>query len=221
MQRMGRAARTKAGYYFRVCLKEQHVAMQEMPDPEILRVSLSGPVLDIIAMQEEPAAYLQRALHKPPCDKVNEAMRQLFGLHLASGDHTCPWITRLDRVVRPLRVELPWAVSLIASCVFGVPHIMALVCAIVTQEKPACVLNNAARVWGQLCKMWGTELQGFRGNSAKCLDNFGKGFASTRHGYFSCGIGCCSCCIGFGITRGHGILLAICRRAARQSLDLK
>ena len=44
MQRMGRAARTKAGYYFRVCLKEQHVAMQEMPDPEILQVIISGMV---------------------------------------------------------------------------------------------------------------------------------------------------------------------------------
>ena len=59
MQRMGRAARTKAGYYFRVCLKEQHVAMQEMPDPEILRVSLSGPVLDISPFRSFLAEHSQ------------------------------------------------------------------------------------------------------------------------------------------------------------------
>ena len=60
MQRMGQAARTKAGYYFRVCLKEQHVAMQEMPDPEILRVSLSGPVLDISPFRSFLAEHSQK-----------------------------------------------------------------------------------------------------------------------------------------------------------------
>ena len=57
---MGQAARTKAGYYFRVCLKEQHVAMQEMPDPEILRVSLSGPVLDISPFRSFLAEHSQK-----------------------------------------------------------------------------------------------------------------------------------------------------------------
>ncbi|MBW2262442.1 MAG: ATP-dependent helicase HrpB [Deltaproteobacteria bacterium] len=71
-QRAGRAGRTAPGVCLRLWTRTETARMRAEEDPEILRIDLAGPVLDLLAWGEDPAAFSW--LTPPPENAIRRAL---------------------------------------------------------------------------------------------------------------------------------------------------
>jgi ATP-dependent helicase HrpB len=99
-QRAGRAGRTAPGHALR--LWDARDRLRERREPDVMRVDLTGPLLDILAWGGDPLAF--EWLEPPPADRVRAALALLERLGAASGRRVTPLGERMRRV--PLHPRL-------------------------------------------------------------------------------------------------------------------
>lgn len=121
-QRAGRAGRTAPGHALR--LWSDNDVLRPQREPEIQRVDLAAPLLDIFAWGEHPAAFAW--FERPPRDAADRAIELLERIGAVAGDA----ITDLGRRLRRFPLHPRLAALLIAAG--GTPE-AAAACAILAE----------------------------------------------------------------------------------------
>lgn len=122
-QRAGRAGRTGPGIAIR--LWDPREALRERREPEIARVDLAGPVLDLLAWGGDPRTFPW--FEPPPPDRLDAALSLLESLGAASGGSATPLGRTLARLPLPPRL----ARVLVAA---GGTREAAAACAVLTER---------------------------------------------------------------------------------------
>ena len=92
-QRAGRAARLGPGLVRR--LWDARDRLRPHREPEVARVDVAGPLLDLLAWGADPYAF--EWFEPPPADRIDRALRLLHRLGATEGSGTVPRITPLGR----------------------------------------------------------------------------------------------------------------------------
>ena len=141
-QRAGRAARLGPGIVRR--LWDRRDRLRPHREPEIARVDLAGPLLDLLAWGGNPYGF--EWFETPPAERVAAAMRLLRRLGAIEGGDEAPRVTRLGRELQ--RVPLHPRLARILIDGRGAPEIAAA-CALLseaptTRSAPASTMVTAA-----------------------------------------------------------------------------
>ncbi|MBS0265788.1 MAG: DEAD/DEAH box helicase [Planctomycetes bacterium] len=139
-QRAGRAGRTRPGIALRLWSEEEQRALPDEEEPEIRRVDLAGPILQLHAWGEDrPSAF---PWFEPPKDQsVAQAEKLLTRLGaLAKGR-----ITTLGQTLSRLPVHPRIARLLVEGHKLGVPERAALAAALLSERSPFRVGMSANR----------------------------------------------------------------------------
>ena len=130
-QRTGRAGRTAPGVCVRLWDEFGHKSRPEQTVPELLRVDLAGPVLQLLAMGEaDPRSFPW--LDPPPAGAVDRAFRLLTTLGLIRDNALTPDGTLAARLpVHPRLGRL-----LVSGHRLGVPERAALAAALLSDRDP-------------------------------------------------------------------------------------
>jgi ATP-dependent helicase HrpB len=139
-QRAGRAARLGPGIVRR--LWDARLRLRPSREPEILRVDLAAPVLDLLAWGANPQSF--EWFEPPSGERVQAALRLLQRLGAVDGDGR---ITALGRQLQ--RVPLHPRLARILLDARGAPE-AAAVCASIAEGAPAQAGTHASRVAGEL-----------------------------------------------------------------------
>jgi ATP-dependent helicase HrpB len=111
-QRAGRAARLGPGMVRR--LWDAHDRLRSSREPDINRVDLAGPVLDVLAWGARPQAF--EWFVAPPADAVAAALALLRRLGAVTGTNDVVVITELGRRLQRMLVEGAGAPQVAAAC---------------------------------------------------------------------------------------------------------
>jgi ATP-dependent helicase HrpB len=122
-QRAGRAGRETAGRVLR--LWDRRDALRDHREPEIARIDLTSPVLDVLAWGGDPRTF--EWFEAPPPDRVAAAIETLARLGAVAGGR----ITPLGRLLRRLPVPPRLARVLVAA---GGSPLAAAACAVLTER---------------------------------------------------------------------------------------
>ncbi len=122
-QRAGRAGRTSPGRALR--LWDPRDVLRPHREPEIERVDLAPPVLEVLAWGGDPATFAW--FEAPPAESVGAAMELLRGLGAVSGDR----LTSLGELLRRLPVSPRLARVLVAA---GGSPLAAAACTVISER---------------------------------------------------------------------------------------
>lgn len=130
-QRAGRAGRTEPGQCYRLWGERDQLALAEQEEPEIRRIDLAGPVLELLCWGEPDA--LTFPWFEPPRETaVTQALSLLRRLE-AIDDRG---VTPIGRSMARLPVHPRLARMLIEGTRFGIPDRTALVAALLAERDP-------------------------------------------------------------------------------------
>jgi ATP-dependent helicase HrpB len=137
-QRAGRAGRTAPGICQRLWTEREHAGLAEREIPEIARVDLAGPVLELLVWGEAEPAELPW-FEKPPAAAIEQAKALLVRIG-AVGQHgkvssLGDWMARL-----PLHPRL--GRLLLEGQLLGVEHRAALAAAMLSERDPFRASNK-------------------------------------------------------------------------------
>ncbi len=135
-QRAGRAARLGPGLVRR--LWDAHDRLRPAREPDISRVDLAGPVLDVLAWGARPHAF--EWFESPPPDAVAAALNLLRRLGAVSGPDDAVTITALGRRLQRMPVHVRLARMLVEGR--GAPHVAAA-CALLAEGRRAPASSGA------------------------------------------------------------------------------
>ena len=99
-QRTGRAGRLSSGYCYRTYTKHEFESLEEMPVPEILRCSLVGVALQLLAIGIDITTF--DFMDKPPKEAIEVAVACLVKLGAVRGN----LILYLREEARPFRIKV-------------------------------------------------------------------------------------------------------------------
>ena len=122
-QRAGRAGRTSPGRAVR--LWDPRDVLRSHREPEIERVDLAPPVLEVLAWGGDPASFAW--FEAPPAESVGAAMELLRGLGAVEGDRLTP----LGELLRRLPVSPRLARVLVAA---GGSPLAAAACTVISER---------------------------------------------------------------------------------------
>jgi ATP-dependent helicase HrpB len=130
-QRAGRAGRTAAGVCLRLWTEREHAALREREDPEVRRVDLAGPVLQLRAWGETDLRSFPwfESPSPPALDQAEGLLRRLGAI-----DARC--VTELGRGMARFPVHPRLARMLIEGHRLGQPHRAALAAALLSERDP-------------------------------------------------------------------------------------
>ena len=94
-QRAGRAGRTRAGRAIR--LWDSRDILRPHREPDVRRVDLAPPLLDILAWGGDPRTFAW--FERPPADRIDAGLALLEALHANESLRTLPLHPRLARIV--------------------------------------------------------------------------------------------------------------------------
>ncbi|MBL8829342.1 MAG: ATP-dependent helicase HrpB [Planctomycetaceae bacterium] len=130
-QRAGRAGRTAPGVCLRLWTAQQQRSLAERETPDIERVDLAGPVLELLAWGESDVQALPW-FEPPPNERVEQALQLLQRLGaLAAGQ-----ITTLGRRMVRLPVHPRLARLMLEGARFGHGDAAALLAALLSERDP-------------------------------------------------------------------------------------
>ncbi len=137
-QRAGRAARLGPGLVRR--LWDAHDRLRPAREPDISRVDLAGPVLDVLAWGARPHAF--EWFEAPPPDAVAAALDLLRRLGAVSGHDDVVAITELGRRLQRMPVHVRLARMLVEGR--GEPNVAAA-CALLAEGRRASFTSGGTR----------------------------------------------------------------------------
>ena len=137
-QRAGRAARLGPGLVRR--LWDAHDRLRPAREPDIRRVDLAGPVLDVLAWGARPHAF--EWFEAPPPDAVAAALNLLRRLGAVSGPDDAVVITALGRRLQRMPVHVRLARMLVEGS--SAPNVAAA-CALLAEGRRASSASSGAR----------------------------------------------------------------------------
>ena len=130
-QRAGRAGRQAPGYCLRLWPAYEHAALPERETPEIARVDLAGPALQLASWGESDLAAFDW-FEAPPAAAIESALALLRQLG-ALGDSG---VTAIGRTLARLPVHPRLGRLLVEGCRLGVPRQAALLAALLSERDP-------------------------------------------------------------------------------------
>src|SRR5262245_34741777 len=130
-QRMGRAGRTQPGVCIRLWSEAEHRGRAEQIEPEIRRVDLAGPVLQLLAWGEKDVLHFPW-LAPPPENTVAQALELLRRLEAVAGGE----VTELGRVLARLPVHPRLGCLLVHGARWGQAERAALAAALLAERDP-------------------------------------------------------------------------------------
>jgi ATP-dependent helicase HrpB len=130
-QRAGRAGRTAPGICLRLWSEREQAGLREFETPEIARVDLAGPVLELLAWGESDVARFGW-FESPPEGAIEQALRLLRRLGACSPRGA----TELGRQLARLPVPPRLARALIEGHRLGQGPRVALACALLSDRDP-------------------------------------------------------------------------------------
>lgn len=130
-QRAGRAGRTSPGVCLRLWTEREHGGLCDFESPEIARVDLAGPVLELLCWGESDVARFGW-YESPPAAAIEQALRLLQRLGACSDRG----IAELGRRVARLPVHPRLARALIEGQSLGHGNRVALACALLSDRDP-------------------------------------------------------------------------------------
>lgn len=130
-QRSGRAGRTQPGVALRLWTGEEHRSLPDQEEPEIRRVDLAGPVLQLHAWGEDDVARFP--WFEPPRELSLELAETLLTRLGALAESK---ITALGRLMVQLPVHPRVARLLIEGKRLGIPRQAALAAALLSERSP-------------------------------------------------------------------------------------
>lgn len=130
-QRAGRAGRTAAGVCQRLWTEREHCGLAERETPEILRVDLAGPVLELLAWGEADPAALPW-FEKPPAAAIERGMVLLERLGAVEGGK----VTALGQAMSRLPVHPRLGRLLVEGARRGVGSRAAIAAAMLAERDP-------------------------------------------------------------------------------------
>lgn len=131
-QRAGRAGRTQPGVCLRLWDELTHRARPDLDDPEIRRVDLAGPVLELIQWGEQDVLAFPW-FEAPREEAVTQALSLLTRLGAIDRQRN---ITRIGRAMSQLPVHPRLARLLVEGHAEGVPDEAALLAALLSERSP-------------------------------------------------------------------------------------
>lgn len=131
-QRAGRAGRTRPGVCLRLWDELTHRARPDLDDPEIRRVDLAGPVLELIQWGEQDVLAFPW-FETPREEAVTQALSLLTRLGAIDRQRN---ITRIGRAMSQLPVHPRLARLLVEGHAEGVPDEAALLAALLSERSP-------------------------------------------------------------------------------------
>lgn len=131
-QRAGRAGRTQPGVCLRLWDELTHRARPDLDDPEIRRVDLAGPVLELIQWGEQDVLAFPW-FEAPREEAVTQALALLTRLGAIDRQRN---ITRIGRAMSQLPVHPRLARLLVEGHAEGVPDEAALLAALLSERNP-------------------------------------------------------------------------------------
>ncbi len=137
-QRAGRAARLGPGLVRR--LWDAHDRLRPAREPDIRRVDLAGPVLDVLAWGARPHAF--EWFEAPPPDAVTAALDVLRRLGAVSGSDDVVAITELGRRLQRMPVHVRLARMLVEGS--GAPT-LAAACALLAEGRRISSVSSGTR----------------------------------------------------------------------------
>ncbi len=133
-QRAGRAARLGPGLVRR--LWDARDRLRPRREPDIARIDLAGPLLDLLAWGADPGTF--EWFESPGAERLTAALRLLRRLGAVDGDHDTPRITPLGRQIQ--RAPLHPRLARILLDGKGAPEIAAA-CALLSEGGAADLLS--------------------------------------------------------------------------------
>ncbi|HWB11378.1 MAG TPA: ATP-dependent helicase HrpB [Pirellulales bacterium] len=130
-QRAGRAGRTAPGVCLRLWSEREQAGLRDFESPEIARVDLTGPVLELLCWGETDVARFGW-YEPPPAAAVEQALRLLRRLG-ACGDRG---VTEIGRRMARLPVHPRLARALIEGHSWGHAERVAMACALLSERDP-------------------------------------------------------------------------------------
>ncbi|MEZ4238534.1 MAG: ATP-dependent helicase HrpB [Myxococcota bacterium] len=138
-QRAGRAGRTGPGRALRLWTEREHLAREPFDPPEVLRVDLAGPVLQILAWGSDPQRF--GWFEAPPPEAVDAAL----GVLAALGAVDARGLTATGRALAGLPLHPRLGRLLLAGAEAGVRDDAALAAALLGERDRAEPARGASR----------------------------------------------------------------------------